>query len=136
MLIHFAGCCRPVPGDRIVGVITRGRGVSIHRQDCVNIVGDRIAEERRMRVDWDAGEDEKFLVSIQIHGDDRKNLLADITGQISKSDVGIQGGSFRREEKDLSALVQVTIEIRDLKQLEKIIRDVRKVSGVRQVERV
>ncbi len=136
MLIHFAGCCRPVPGDRIVGVITRGRGVSIHRQDCVNIVGDRIAEERRMRVDWDAGEDEKFLVSIQIHGDDRKNLLADITGQISKSDVGIQGGSFRREEKDLSALVQVTIEIRDLKQLEKIIRDVRRVSGVRQVERV
>ncbi len=136
MLIHFAGCCRPVPGDRIVGVITRGRGVSIHRQDCVNIMGDRIPEERRMRVDWDAGEDEKFLVSLQIAGEDRKNLLADITGQISKSDVAIQGGSFRREDKDLSAQIQITIEIKDLRQLEKIIRDVKKVRGVRKVERV
>ena len=136
MLIHFAGCCRPVPGDRIMGVVTRGRGVSVHRQDCVNIVSGRIPEERRVRVDWDAGDAEKFLVSIQIRGEDRKNLLADITGQISKSDVAIQGGSFRRDEKDLSALVQITIEIRDLKQLEKIIRDVRKVGGVDVVERV
>ena len=54
MLIHFAGCCRPVPGDRIVGVITRGRGVSIHRHDCVNISGGRIPEERRVRVEWNA----------------------------------------------------------------------------------
>jgi len=136
MLIHFAGCCRPVPGDRIVGVVTRGRGVSIHRQDCVNIAGDRIPEERRVRVDWDAGEDEKFLVSLQIRGEDRKNLLADITGQISKSDVAIQGGTFRRDEKDLSAVVQVTVEIRGLKELEKVVRDVRKVAGVQAVERI
>jgi len=135
MLIHFAGCCRPVPGDRIVGLITRGRGVSIHRQDCLNIGGGRVPEERRVSVDWDANEDEKFLVTLQIQGDDRKNLLADITGQISKSDVAIQGGSFRRVEKDLSAQVQVTMEIKDLKQLEKIIRDVKRVSGVHEVDR-
>jgi GTP pyrophosphokinase len=136
MMIHFAGCCSPVPGDRIIGVITRGRGVSVHRQDCVNITSGNIPEERRVKVDWDVAADERFLVSLLIGGEDRKNLLADITGQISKLDVNIQGGSFSRDERDLSAEVKISVEIRDLRELGRIIKEVRKVEGVRRVERV
>jgi GTP pyrophosphokinase len=135
MMIRFAGCCSPVPGDRILGIVTRGRGVSVHRQDCVNVVGDKVPEERRVAVDWESDSEEKYLVTLLITAEDRKNLLADITSKISKLDVNIQGGSFDRSQQDLLARLRVGLEIRDLSEMERIIKEVRKVPGVIEVER-
>ena len=110
--------------------------MSIHRQDCVNITSGQIPEERRVEVSWDVDDEERFLVSLVIGAEDRKTLLADIAGQISKMDVNIRGGTFSRDERDLSASVKIGVEIRHLRELGKIIKEIRKVTGVYSVERV
>ncbi|MCP4546021.1 MAG: bifunctional (p)ppGpp synthetase/guanosine-3',5'-bis(diphosphate) 3'-pyrophosphohydrolase [bacterium] len=135
MMIRFAGCCRPLPGDAIVGVVTRGRGISIHRSDCVNVIGNELLEERLVSVEWDAGEMERFRARLLVSAGDRGNLLADITGQISKTGTNIVAGSFERDEKELMHRFYFTLELKDLSQLDLVIRNVRKVRGVQDVRR-
>jgi GTP pyrophosphokinase len=135
MMIRFAGCCRPLPGDAIVGVVTRGRGISIHRSDCINIVENAVLEERLVSVAWDVGEAEKFLVSFVVVASDRPNLLADITTKIAKSDIEIHSGNFNHDEKDLMIHFQFTVEVRNLEQLDEILRNLRGLRGVVDVYR-
>ena len=78
VMLHFARCCQPVPGDRVIGVVTQGRGVSVHRLDCPNTFDDRVPAERKVPVEWDAGRGETFPVRLVVYGQDRTSLLADI----------------------------------------------------------
>ena len=78
LMIRMAQCCRPVPGDPVVGIITRGRGVSVHRQDCPNSFEDKVEPERRIEVSWDVAREDLFLVQVEIHGSDRASMLADV----------------------------------------------------------
>src|SRR5439155_20813157 len=78
VMLSFARCCQPVPGDPVVGIVTIGRGISVHRQDCPNTFGDRVAPERRVPVDWDTRLGETFPVRLVVYGHDRTSLLADI----------------------------------------------------------
>ncbi len=135
MMIRFAGCCNPVPGDGIIGIVTRGRGVSIHRGDCINIVNNPVVDERLVSVEWDVGKQETFLVGLEVTAGDRPNLLVDITGKISKAETNIKSGSFDKDDRDLLNHFHFTIEVRDTAQLEEVFRLVKTVRGVHDVYR-
>jgi len=133
LMISFAKCCQPVPGDSIKGIVTIGRGVSVHRTDCDNLLPDRIPRERLIDVNWDVEEEQSFPVQLIVAGHDRLNLLADISRAISDMAVNIQAGSFEGEHE--YAQCTFVIEVRNLSHLDKIIRAIRALAGVDKVER-
>ena len=134
MMIRYARCCQPVPGDQIVGVITRGRGVSVHRTGCQNLEGPTIDDDRLIEVCWDVAEEQTFMVKIIVTAEDRKGLLADVTNAISQKGNNIHGGDFV-SAKDGTAKVSFLVEVRNLNNLEKLIKAVERVSSVDKVDR-
>ncbi|HVF52643.1 MAG TPA: bifunctional (p)ppGpp synthetase/guanosine-3',5'-bis(diphosphate) 3'-pyrophosphohydrolase [Actinomycetota bacterium] len=136
LLVRLARCCTPVPGDSIVGFLTRGRGVSVHRDDCPNAKGLAIADEGRMaKVWWDNRQQGTFEVAIQIEALDRTKLLRDITAAISDQGIHIVS-STSRSGKDGIAVLGFTFELADPGHLEHVIQSVRRVDSVFDVYRV
>ena len=137
-LVRFSRCCNPVPGDDIVGYITRGRGVSIHRKDCTNIVsGERRGDtERYIRVYWEQEQDKNtaYLSEIQIFANDRKGLLAEIAGVISELKILITGLNSKIN-KEQEAFVDITIEINSKDELIQVVRKLKNIAGVYDVRR-
>ncbi len=133
LMVSFARCCQPIPGDGIVGVITRGRGVSIHRAGCTNLNDPNLGPERLIEVTWDTAPDQTFTVKLIIHASDRKNLLMDLSNVLSVTNTNIASGDFDAEN-DL-ARVTLVVEVRNLNNLEKIIKALGKVRGVQKIER-
>jgi len=134
MMIRFAECCRPVPGDEIIGLVTRGRGVSIHRQDCPNIASMRTDEKRRVEVAWDSGRGQIFVARILVHSVDRRNLLNDITRVVRRMRINIRA-SASSVEIDRST-VRFELEVRDLNQLRKLMEQIEEIDSVLTVERL
>ena len=133
-LVKFARCCNPVPGDDIVGFITRGFGVSIHKRDCVNVVNADTSSDRWVRTEWASTVKESFKSTIDIIGSDRQGLLADVSVALSNMRVPIHT-LMAREGKDNRSHIQVTIGIGDLEQLRGIMSNLRKIDGVITVQR-
>jgi GTP pyrophosphokinase len=136
LLVRLARCCTPVPGDPIIGFLTRGRGVSVHRDDCPNAKALQSADDGRMaRVWWDDRQQGTFIVAIQIEALDRTKLLRDVTSAIS--DQGIQiVSSTTRSGRDGIATLTYTFELADPNHLEHVIQSVRRVDSVFDVYRV
>ena len=133
-LVKLSRCCNPLPGDEIVGYITKGRGVSVHRKDCVNI-NELLKEENRIiDVSWYNQEKTTYTVEIEIFANDRNGLLADIVHQVNESKARLLAVSAKAT-KDRIAITAVTIEIDSLDSLNKIIRELRKVDSVYEVNR-
>lgn len=132
--VRFSKCCNPVPGDDVVGYITRGRGVSVHRSDCPNIV---VAEdtERFIEVEWDDDKKSSYPAEIQIKATDRAGLLAEITQKITDSELGVLSLNARTG-KDKIVLINMTLEIKDIEQLKDLIKKVKKIKNVMDVYRV
>ena len=136
LLVRLARCCTPVPGDPIVGFLTRGRGVSVHRDDCPNAkVLQSIDENRMTKVWWDTRAQGTFEVGIQIEALDRTRLLRDVTAAISDQGIHIVSSSTRTG-KDGIALLSFTFELADPAHLEHVIQSVRRVDSVFDVYRV
>ena len=133
VMLSFARCCQPVPGDRVVGIVTVGRGVSVHRQDCPNTFADRVPPERRVAVDWSARPGETFPVRLVIYGQDRTSLLADIAKAIASSGVNVRTAGMASE--DQTARGVFVVEVPHLTKLHEVITAIRKVKGVSRVER-
>lgn len=135
MLVRFAKCCNPVPGDKIVGYITRGRGVSVHRADCSNINIVDFEEGRMIDVSWSKNEKSSYNVEIQVTADDRTGLIAEISNQLYT-----MGFSFTsvnaRMGKNHTAIIVMGLEITDITQLEDIIKSLKDISAVRDVFRL
>ena len=135
--MKFARCCNPVPGDEIIGFITRGYGVSVHKRDCVNVPRDiSQAEEpaRWVRVHWEDSVKEEFKATLHIDAVDRQALLADITTQLASMHVMIHAINAR-EPKDGSASMTVTVGVNGLDHLKTVITRLSKVDGVRSIQR-
>lgn len=137
-LVRFSRCCNPVPGDDIIGYITRGRGVSVHRKDCTNIVssekhGDT---ERLINVYWEKEQDKNtsYLSEIQIMANDRKGLLAEIASTISELKILITGMNLKTT-KNQTAVVNIVIEINSTDELNQVVKKIRNISGVYDVQR-
>jgi GTP pyrophosphokinase len=129
ILIRFSKCCNPVPGDEIVGYITKGRGVSVHQKDCPNVSDLMTEEERFIEVEWNSQTKVSYNADVEVRATDRKGLLAEITTIIDESKVNIN--SFHsRTTKDKMAVINFILEITDIEQLNKLIRKFRKIEGV------
>ncbi|MGB8475566.1 MAG: bifunctional (p)ppGpp synthetase/guanosine-3',5'-bis(diphosphate) 3'-pyrophosphohydrolase [Candidatus Acidiferrum sp.] len=134
LLVYRAKCCNPIPGDDIVGYITRGRGVAVHTRACPNVQNLMYQTERRIAVEWGSGTTATFPVQLSIRGKDRAGLLAEITAVISGAGSNIQSLESRPERQN--ARIEASLEIVDRRQLETILVNIRKISGVLGVERV
>ncbi|MCX6419376.1 MAG: TGS domain-containing protein, partial [Actinobacteria bacterium] len=131
----LARCCTPVPGDEIVGFVTRGSGVSVHRTDCVNVEAMADQVDRFVEVQWAPTSQSMFLVNIQIEALDRSRLLSDVTRALSDQHVNILSASVSTS-KDRIAMSRFTFEMADPKHLDHVLRAVRGVAGVFDVYRV
>jgi GTP pyrophosphokinase len=134
LLVYRAKCCNPIPGDDIIGYITRGRGVAVHTRTCPNVQNLLYQTERRIAVEWGGAETTTFLVHLLIRAKDRAGLLADITAVISGAGCNIHNLESRPDR--LNAQIDANLEIHDRRQLEAILASIRRVSGVYGVERV
>ena len=134
MMFRFAGCCQPIPGEDIVGFITRGRGVSIHRADCtVAISLQEQAPERKIDVSWDTAKGQSFVVRLEMVVEDRKNMLRDITQAIATADTNVRAAEMYA--RDTTAVGEFVVEVSSLAHLNRILDKVRKVKGVIKVVR-
>jgi guanosine-3',5'-bis(diphosphate) 3'-pyrophosphohydrolase len=136
-LIKFARCCNPLPGDDIIGFITRGFGVSIHKRSCSNvpqIISESAEPERWVKVHWAGGFSEEFKTTLEIVAEDRSGLLADITQQLFSMHLFIHSLNSR-ETKDGSAFISATISVTNLDQLKSIMSRLSNISGVLSIRR-
>jgi len=133
-LVRLARCCNPVPGDNIVGYITRGRGVSVHRNDCVNVTDNVDEENRLIDVKWYTASNVAYKADITVMANDRTALLMEITNVIGESKIPLKAINARTT-RDQIAIMNLTLEITDTEQLDKIIKRLKKVDGVFEVTR-
>ncbi|RNL83643.1 RelA/SpoT family protein [Halostreptopolyspora alba] len=131
--VRLSKCCTPVPGDSIVGFVTRGNGVSVHREDCVNVRS--LDAERMVQVEWQPTEDSMFLVALQVEALDRSRLLSDITRVLSDQHVNILSATVQTS-RDRVALSRFTFEMADPTHLGHVLKAVRGVDGVYDVYRM
>ena len=134
VMVFRAKCCNPIRGEKIVGYITRGKGVSVHSAKCANVINLMYDPERRIDVEWDKGSDiAPYTVRLTIEVEDRKGMLAELSKRISDINTNITNVEARTG--DQRGRIDVTVEIKDMKHLEQVIKSVRGVEGVLNVER-
>jgi GTP pyrophosphokinase len=133
LMIRYSQCCQPVPGDPVVGYVTRGRGVSIHRADCPNLLLLSAEPERRLEIDWQEMEGELFVVRLGIEANDRRGLYADLAGAVTETGTNIK--SLEMRSGDGGVFGSVLVEVENLSHLQKIVKAIRRVKGVTDVAR-
>ncbi len=137
--VHLSRCCRPVPGDEIVGYVTRGRGVSIHRTDCVNMIHlSEIEKERLIEAEWQKGADEGsnglYMAGLKIYGNNRTGLLVDISKIFTERSIDIIGINSKTNKQGI-ATIEISFEVKGRYELSRLIDKVRQVESVIDIER-
>src|SRR3990167_5611306 len=136
LLTQLAQCCHPLPGDDVMGYITKGRGITVHQKKCRNIViAKKLRPERLMEITWENQQDKKYRVNLEIQSEDRSGLLRDITGLLAQLNLSILAIQSRVSTDNNSAKILLTLEVKNIALLDDIIRKMRQVRGVAQVER-
>ena len=139
--VRFSKCCSPVPGDEIVGFVTRGRGVTIHRTDCVNVINLTNDERARLiNAEWDAhyargDSNTSYLAEIRVTAGDRVGLILEISRMLADDDISVKGFNVRTT-KDMLAIINITMEIRTKEQLERVVKHLKSLKDIMEVERV
>lgn len=135
VMIYRAPCCNPIPGEAIIGYITRGKGVAVHSISCTNVQNLMYEVERKIDVEWAKTGVESFDVQISITTDDRPGMLAQFTQVLFSENSNIRSLEARGDDDNQGAVVDMKIEVRDKRQLEKILSALRRIPGVRDIER-
>jgi GTP pyrophosphokinase len=133
LMVSFGKCCNPIPGDEMIGFITRGRGVTVHRASCNSLPLLNEESDRLVPVDWDVGRSDIFNVRLKVESIDRKGMLREITEVISSSNINIT--SVDMKVKDALSTAFFIIQINNIKQLDRIINKVNRIPGVDNIER-
>ena len=134
-LVKLSKCCNPVPGDNIIGYITKGRGVSVHRTDCVNVKELLAEEDRIIDVEWyNQKQQTAYTVDIEIYANDRDGLLADVIKELSALKTKIMGVNARANKEKIG-IIDLTIEVENIEELNKILKTLRKIDSVYEVKR-
>ncbi len=136
LLVYRAKCCNPIRGEAIVGYVTRGKGVAVHSRACPNVQNLMYDVERKIEVEWVRAVDDAFPVRIVVHTDDRPGMLNQLTGVLSDESTNIRSLEARSLTDQVGSVVEMTVDVRDKKQLEKLVSAMRRISGVRDVERL
>ncbi|MGG3450895.1 RelA/SpoT family protein [Domibacillus aminovorans] len=137
LLIRLSRCCNPVPGDDIVGYITKGRGVSVHRKDCPNVKAEDDTENRLISVEWESGaaNQKEYLVDIEISGYDRQGLLNEVLQAVSEAKTNISAVSGRSDRNKM-AKIDMSIFIRNVNHLQKVVERVKQIPEIYAVRRI
>lgn len=135
VMVRMAKCCNPVPGDDIIGYITRGRGVSIHRSDCTSLGHTPEDLERMIEVSWDGSSGESFHVGIDIQAYDRNGLLMEVMAVLSELKITITNINAKVQEDTKNVSINVTVDIRDISQLDFVMTKLRRIREVYTVQR-
>ncbi len=140
LLVYRARCCNPIRGEEIVGYVTRGKGVAVHARSCPNVQNLLYESDRRIAVEWSrvgdeaAGRPQRYPVKITVYCDDRTGMLKELTAVISDDNTNIRGVEMRHEE-DGEAVIEFVVEAEDVRHLNRMVLGLRRVSGVRAVQR-
>ncbi|MDP9082770.1 MAG: ACT domain-containing protein, partial [Pseudomonadota bacterium] len=136
LLVYRAKCCNPIRGEAIVGYVTRGKGIAVHSKNCTNVQNLMYEVERKIDVEWARAVTETFPVRVVVHTDDRPGLLNQLTSVLVAEGSNIRSLEASSDDRRSDgALIDMTVEIRDKKQLERVAGAIRRISGVRDVER-
>jgi guanosine-3',5'-bis(diphosphate) 3'-pyrophosphohydrolase len=136
LMVFRARCCNPIRGEKIVGYITRGKGVSVHAASCANVVNLQYDPERRIEVEWDKGTDvAPYTVRLTMQVEDRKGMIAELSSRIANINTNIITLEATTRTEDHQGRIEMTVEIQDLKHLEKVMKSIRGIEGVLGVER-
>ncbi len=136
LMVFRARCCNPIRGERIVGYVTRGKGVSVHSATCPNVLNLLFDPERRIDVAWDQnGDSTPYTVRLRISVADRRGILADVSSRVADIDTNIREIEATADA-DRQGMIRMTVEISDVKHLDRVIKAIRKVEGVQAVERI
>ncbi len=133
LMVRYSQCCQPVPGDDVIGYVTRGRGISIHRNDCPNAHALDRDPGRRIEIEWKAERDDRFFVHLHMEGTDRRGLLSDVAKTITETATDIQHADMRATDGGMKAAF--VVEVQNLSHLRKVMEAVKRVKGVVSVER-
>jgi GTP pyrophosphokinase len=140
LLVYRARCCNPIRGEEIIGYVTRGKGVAVHARSCPNVQNLLYESDRRIAVEWgrvgdqSAGRPQRYPVKITIFCDDRAGMLKELTAVISDDNTNIKGVDIRQDENG-DAIIEFVVEAEDLRHLNKMVLGLRRVGGVRAVQR-
>jgi GTP diphosphokinase / guanosine-3',5'-bis(diphosphate) 3'-diphosphatase len=139
LLVYRARCCNPIRGEEIIGYVTRGKGVAVHARNCPNVQNLLYESDRRINVEWSraadsAGQALRYPVKITIFCDDRTGMLKELTAVISDEDTDIRGVDLKRDEEG-EAIIEFVVEAEDVRHLNRLVLGLRRVSGVRKVEK-
>jgi GTP pyrophosphokinase len=135
LLVYRAKCCNPIRGEAIVGYVTRGKGVAVHSTSCTNVQNLMYEVERRIDVEWARSASESFPVKFLVHTTDRPGMLSELTSVLFNENSNIRSLEARSLEHE-GAVVDMTVDVRDKKQLERIVSAMRRLSGIRDIERM
>ena len=136
LMVFRARCCNPIRGEKIIGYITRGKGVSVHSANCPNVLNLQYDPERRIDVEWDKGTDvAPYTVRLTMQVEDRKGMIAELSSRIANINTNIISLEASTRGEDPHARIDMTVEIQDVKHLERVIKSIRGVEGVIGVER-
>jgi len=138
LMVYRAKCCNPIRGEGIVGYVTRGKGVAVHSVNCTNVQNLMYEIERKIDVEWARSESQAFPVKILVHTEDRPGLLNQLTAALLSEQTNIRSLEARGEDLQVAdgAVIDMTLEVKDKKQLERVVSAIRRISGVRDIERV
>jgi GTP pyrophosphokinase len=134
VLVRFSKCCRPIPGDEIVGFISRGKGIAIHRRDCANVKEPEIETARIIKVEWNPESEMLFPTEIEVEAHDRVGVLKDVLEQIAGTKTNVSAAKITTR-RGSSAFLKLTVDIKDKQQLEQVIKAIKNVSDVYDVKR-
>jgi GTP diphosphokinase / guanosine-3',5'-bis(diphosphate) 3'-diphosphatase len=138
LLVYRAKCCNPIRGEAIVGYVTRGKGIAVHSVNCSNVQNLMYEVERKIDVEWSRGEAQTFPVKLTVHTEDRPGMLSQLTTALFSEQTDIRSLEARGDDERNAdgAIIDMTVEIKDKKQLERVVSSIRRISGVRDIERV
>ena len=135
ILVKMSRCCRPLPGDTIVGLVTRGRGVAIHRKDCDDLMRNQPETDRIVSVEWDLNADVYYPVEIEVEAFDRVGVLRDILDKISETKTNVSSANIKTKRGSI-AFLKLVVDVKNLEQLQLVVAAIRKVADVYDVKRV
>ena len=138
LLVYRAKCCNPIRGEAIVGYVTRGKGVAVHSKACANVQNLMYEVERKIDVEWARSTSESFLITLLIHTQDRPGMLNQLTTALFAEQINIRSLEARGDDERATdgAIVDVGLEVKDKRQLERVVSSLRRIPGVRDIERV
>ena len=134
ILIKMSKCCYPIPGEEIIGFVTHGRGIAIHRSDCKNVLRHDVAPEKVVKVGWDPNIEQYFPVQIEIEAFDRVGVLKDILAEISEIGTNVYGAKISTKRGSFAILL-LTVDVKNVDHLNRVIASIKKVTDVYTVNR-